>query len=91
MLHRVATVATYKCTEREDPGSVVTDSTVFISSDLQHDHHAVQHFIGKALELLLSKDVMFNRVIQFSDGASTQYKNRICFGDCSPSVEDHGI
>jgi len=53
-------VATYKCTECEDPGSVVTDSIVFISSDMQHDHHAVQHFSGKALELLLSEVVMFN-------------------------------
>ena len=30
-------------------------------------------------------------VIQFSDGASTQYKSRISFVDCSHSVEDHGI
>ena len=43
-------VATYKCTECEDLGSVVTDSVVLISTDLQHDHHAVQHFIGKDLD-----------------------------------------
>ena len=30
-------------------------------------------------------------VIHFSDGAPTQYKNRIGFVDCSHSAKDHGI
>ena len=40
-------VATYSGKEcPHDEAKVVTDSIVFISSDLKHDYHAVQHFIG---------------------------------------------
>ena len=72
-------VATYKCTEYEVPGSVVTDSIALISSDLQHDHYAVQHFTGKDLELLLSEDVVFNShpVLRWGTNA-VQEPNRLC-------------
>ena len=35
--------------------------------------------------------VDFNRLVQFSDGAPMQYKNRIAFADCSCAMQDLGI
>ena len=85
-------VASYSCKEcPRDEAKVVTDSIVFISSDLKHDYHAVQHFIGKSVELLMAEELNFNRIISFSDGAPTQYKNRINFVDCSHAKEDFGV
>ena len=48
-------VASYSCKEcpQDEPAKVVTDSIVFVSGDLKHDYHAVQHFIGKSLLVFL--------------------------------------
>jgi len=87
-LHPV--VVTYICTEPECE-QIVTDSIVFVSNDLTHDHHGVQHFLAKSVELLLGECVVFSCIIAFSDGAPTQYKNRIGFVDCSHALSDLGI
>lgn len=73
------------CTE------VVTDSVIYVSDDLTHDYHAVQHFICKTVELFLSEDLHFSRIVSFSDGPPTQYKNRINFVDCSHAPSDFGV
>ena len=86
-LHPV--VASYKCSE-PDCGDVVTDSIVFISEDNGHDYHAVQHFVEGAIAIL-KEEVNFRRVIQFSDGAPSQYKNKVYFADCSFSEQDFNI
>lgn len=83
-------VATYACTT-PDCMIPVTDSIIFISEDLTHDHHAVQHFTQEAVKLLLSEGIAFKRIISFSDGAPTQYKNRVSFVDCSHADEDLGV
>ena len=83
-------VASYNCTV-EDCSEVITDSIIFISEDLTHDHHAVHHFVSSSVLLLKEEGVDFNRLVQFSDGAPTQYKNRIAFVDCSYAMGDMGI
>ncbi|XP_041351558.1 uncharacterized protein LOC121370414 [Gigantopelta aegis] len=82
-------VASYQCLSCD--GGVVTDSIVFITSDQTHDYHAVQHFLAKSVELLQSENLSFDRLITFSDGAPTQYKNRINFVDCSHALVDFGV
>ena len=72
MLHPV--VATYKCRE-PDCDHIITDTIVFVSNDLTHDYHGVQHFLTKSVEVLLGEGVVFNCVVTFSDGTPTQYKN----------------
>lgn len=89
-------VASYTCNEcevkegRARPTMTVTASIIIISSDLQHDNHAVQHFIGKTVQLLQQEGLQFSEVILFSDGAPTPYKNRINFADCSFTPFDFG-
>ena len=83
-------VASYVCQENQC-NKIVTDSIVFVSADLTHDHHAVQHFYSQAVQLLQSEDIHFDKVIAFSDGAPTQYKNRIAFADCSNAATDLSI
>lgn len=75
-------VASYECPV-SGCNEVVTDSVIYVSDDLTHDYHAVQHFISKTVELFPSEDLHFSRIVSFSDGAPTQYKNRINFVDCS--------
>ncbi|XP_063438626.1 titin-like [Mytilus trossulus] len=86
-------VANYICNECEqDPVPVITDSIIYISDDLTHDHHGVQHFVGLSIEKLQEEcNGTLQTVIQFSDGAPTQYKNKISFTHCSFSNEDFGI
>ncbi|XP_041455380.1 uncharacterized protein LOC121408110 [Lytechinus variegatus] len=69
------------CYYRED-GSVVRESVVFLSDDLGHDHHAVNHFL-KCTEDYLSANHTINREIIFSDGCTSQYKGRGSFADLS--------
>ncbi|XP_070184051.1 uncharacterized protein [Littorina saxatilis] len=83
-------VATYKC-KQAGCDLVTTDSIVFVSDDLTHDHHGVQHYMSKTVEMLLADNLVFTRVIAFSDGAPTQYKNRIGFVDCSFAQSDMGV
>ncbi|GFO15724.1 hypothetical protein PoB_004222900 [Plakobranchus ocellatus] len=80
-------VATYRCNENNCL-KIITGRKVFISDDLTHDHHAVHHLFTKAVKLLQSEEVAFSRVIGFSDGASTHYKNRISFAHCSHAFVD---
>ena len=73
-------VATYNC-------PVENCSVIFISDDLTHDHH----FVCSSMQLLKEEGLEFDRLIHFSDGAPTQYKNRIAFVDCSYATEDLGV
>ncbi|XP_062593374.1 uncharacterized protein LOC134254851 [Saccostrea cucullata] len=65
---------------------------VFISDDLTHDHHGVQHFVEIGIKRLLEEsEGNITHVLQFSDGTPTQYKNKINFVNCSFSEEDFGV
>ena len=63
-----------------------------VSDDLKHDYHGVQHFVVKAIKLLKEENRnSLKRFVQFSDGAPTQYKNKVNFVNCSFSENDLGV
>ena len=65
---------------------LVRNSLIFLSDDLTHDYHAVEHF----QEIAISKIKSFTtadvtRFIVFSDGCPSQYKGKGTFADLSLS------
>ena len=68
------------------------ESLVFVSSEKQHDSHAVHHYVTLANQHLLdTRGLKISREIHFSDGASSQFKSRTPFADVAHSVEDYGF
>ena len=60
-----------------------------ISDDLKHDHHAVHVFALKTAEhLQYTRKLNIDKYIQFTDGATSQYKSKGPFLDISYSKED---
>ena len=47
---------------------------VFISQDLKHDFHAVNRFMSTVIKKLQERNYSIDKVVQFSDGAASQYK-----------------
>ena len=43
------------------------------------------------MHLLLQNGIRIEKLIQFSDGAPTQYKGKVNFADLSYSLEDYGV
>lgn len=85
-------VPSYKCRNCTEIPKTVTDSLVFICDDLTHDHYGVQHFVKTGIQKILEKsEVNITHVVQFSNGAPTQYKNKINSANCSFSEEDFGV
>ena len=82
-------VATYKCPE-DTCTETVTDTIMFLTDDNKHCADAVHHFTSKAIQILKDDGIEFSRVIQFSDGAASQYKNKTAFNDASFVIEDAG-
>ena len=71
-------------------GKVMTESLVFISSDLKHDFHAVHHFTGKALSHLRDvRGLVIDRVLQWTDGCASQYKSKGPFADIAHAPSQH--
>ena len=85
-LHPV--VAYYRCPEDEE---VTTECFMFVSPDLKHDSHAVQHFHLKTVEHLRQRGLHFTKIIHFSDGCPSQYKCKTNFTDVSFAMEDIGV
>ncbi|VDH92328.1 Hypothetical predicted protein [Mytilus galloprovincialis] len=81
-------VAYYRCTVCT---SIVEESILCISADHTHDNHAVQHYVSTAVKHLLEKGINIEKLVQFSDGAPTQYKGKMNFADLSYSYEDFGF
>ena len=64
-------VVFYKCPDCGDGAKPVSDVLVFLTDDTQHDHHAVQEFMTKALKFLKEdRDVPFSKVYEYTDGCS---------------------
>lgn len=82
-------VATYECPE-DGCTETVTDTMIFLSDDNKHCADAVHHFTTTATQVLKDDGIAFSRVIQFSDGAASQYKNKTAFNDASFGKEDAG-
>ncbi|XP_069141742.1 uncharacterized protein [Argopecten irradians] len=80
-------VCYYRCPE-ESCNLVVEESFLVISDDHLHDSHAVHHYTKLAVEHLKTKGIRIDKLIQFSDGASSQYKGRTNFADLAYGPED---
>ena len=61
--------------------SIKRHSTVFLSEDISHDHHAVNHFTLKAIDNLNLLATTIEKVYIFSDDAASQYKGKGNFAD----------
>jgi len=57
----------------------VCESAVFISGDLVHDAHAVEHFTRTYEEYLKEGGVEIEKEVMFSDGCAAQYKSKLPF------------
>ena len=89
--HEAATlhpiVSNYQCPRCKE---VMTHSLVMVTDDNSHDFHAVNQFTVIALEHL-KKEVSFDKVIRFSDGAPNQYKSKGPFLDVSHAKSDYNV
>ena len=73
------------CYYKQDNG-LLREALVFLSDDVGHDYHAVNHFV-KVAEKYLSTKMVVNQEIMFSDGCVSQYKGRGTFADLSLSPQ----
>ncbi|XP_070549829.1 uncharacterized protein [Ptychodera flava] len=88
-LHPIVTF--YNCTNCTTDHTI-QEALVFISDDLTHDTHAVQHFITLANSHLSEhRDVTIEKQIQFSDGCASQYKSKGAFCDLSYCRSENGF
>ena len=66
-------------------GTLVRDSLIFLSDDICHDYHAVQHYLNIASEHLTRNMQQVDREVIWSDGCQSQYKGKGSFADLSLS------
>ena len=84
-------VSWYPCTTCEGH-EIIRESIVIISDDLKHDANAVHKFQQVAYEHIKERrSINIERAIEFSDGASSQFKSRMPFCDLSHSNSDFGF
>ncbi len=67
------------------------ESLVFITSDKQHDYHAVREFMSGSVSHLKGRIPDLNTVISFSDQYAAQYKRRGPFLDIANAEEEYGL
>ena len=67
---------------------ITKETFMFLSTDLTHDAHGVQHFESITIKTLQRRGVHIEKAIHFSDGAGSQYKGRTNFVDISFGIED---
>lgn len=81
-------LAYYNC--KDCNNAIVQESAVFISDDLVHDAHAVQHFTKQFdNHLRNNRGVVFDHEVQFSDGCSGQYKSKLPFQHLTETTTHH--
>lgn len=61
---------------------LVRHTLMFLSDDIQHDYHAVNHFTVAAIKTATSS-LAARKIYIFSDGCASQYKGRGTFADLS--------
>ena len=62
-----------------DTTEIVPESSVIVSDDMIHGKLAVSCFLGKILENLKAKHPTIEKIDFFSDGASSQFKQKYMF------------
>ena len=70
------TVAHYKCSKCEQ---LVTHEIVHVTDDLKHDAHIVKMFTEKSIKILQNNYINMCKIIEFTDQAPSQYKNKTAF------------
>ena len=58
------------------------ESHIFISDDIAHDFHAVNHFLEQSIATLKNMFVI-SKIVIFSDGCGAQYKSKGPLADLS--------
>ncbi|XP_069117201.1 uncharacterized protein [Argopecten irradians] len=71
-------VCYYKCSQGTCK-EIVKEDLVFLSDDITHDAHAVSRFEEEAIEYLTKKGVSCKKLVEFTDGCSSQYKSKMPF------------
>ena len=88
-LHQQVTVhisvAMYTC---KQPGckKLVMHEVVHVTDDLKHDAHIVKNFRARTVEVLWKNNVAVCKIIQFTDQAPSQYKNKTAFCYLAESI-----
>ena len=70
------TVAHYICSICK---GMVTHEIVHVSDDLKHDAHLVKVFTERSEKVLKQNKVPIHKIIEFTDQAPSQYKNKTAF------------
>ena len=88
-LHQQVTVhpsaAMYTC---KQPGckKLVMHEVVHVTDNLKHDAHIVKNFRARTVEVLWKNNVAVRKIIQFTDQAPSQYKNKTAFCYLAESI-----
>lgn len=69
------------CYYRKDDGTLNRESAVMLSDDINHDTYAVSHFRRRLIEHLRTQGILVSLLIEWCDGAPSQYKNASAFLD----------
>ena len=64
---------------KKDCNVLVTHEIVHISPDLKHDAHVVKQFTTLAIDVIRKNGIKIHKIIQFTDQAPSQYKNKTAF------------
>ena len=70
------TVAHYRCAKCNE---IVTHEIVHITDDMKYDAHLVKMFTERSIKVLKSNNVQVHKIIEFTDQAPFQYKNKTAF------------
>ena len=70
------TVAHYKCSKCQQ---LVTHEIVHVTDDMKRDAHLVKMFTDKSIQVLKDNKVNIRKIIEFTDQAPSQYKNKTAF------------
>ena len=75
-------VSYFRCPVCND---IKKEETVLISEDLKQDSHAVNRFTSTVIKQLQDRNYPIKKIVQFSDGAASQYKCKTSFINVSLS------
>ena len=76
------TVVHYKCARCHQ---LTIHEIVHVSEDLKHDAHIVKVFTARSLSVLRKNKVDIRKIIEFTDQAPSQYKNKTSFNHLASS------
>ena len=78
----MTTIVDYKCAKRHQ---LTTHEIVHVSEDLKHDAHLVKAFTARTLSVLRKNKIQMCKIIEFTDQAPSQYKNKTAFNHLTTS------